>query len=268
MAYASGRCRDHRPARLGPGSTRRRRPAARRRARTRRRRRGARARATGPSSSRWASSASPPALSTSGSTAPSSSPCRWPPGPAPPGRTSSRARWKQPPAKTSSPPLGLLVTATGTTLMPVPAATSWRRRLPVAPPSLSSASEVKDSLAPRPAARSPSGPASAPVFSPSPARWSTSSTRAASPASVATFSPATSTDYAAGHRRRRTRRASSGLSTSRQEQGGPGFLALWWKCPHLGCTVPWRDDLHLRRPGDRRQDKQRLVPLPLPRLHL
>lgn len=25
------------------------------------------------------------------------------------------------------------------------------------------------------------------------------------------------------------------------EQGGPGFLALWWKCPHLGCTVPWRD---------------------------
>jgi cytochrome b6-f complex iron-sulfur subunit len=27
-----------------------------------------------------------------------------------------------------------------------------------------------------------------------------------------------------------------------EEQGGPGFLALWWKCPHLGCTVPWRDD--------------------------
>ena len=24
------------------------------------------------------------------------------------------------------------------------------------------------------------------------------------------------------------------------EQGGPGLLALWWKCPHLGCTVPWR----------------------------
>jgi cytochrome b6-f complex iron-sulfur subunit len=23
------------------------------------------------------------------------------------------------------------------------------------------------------------------------------------------------------------------------EQGGPGFLALWQKCPHLGCTVPW-----------------------------
>ncbi len=23
------------------------------------------------------------------------------------------------------------------------------------------------------------------------------------------------------------------------EQGGPGLLALWRKCPHLGCTVPW-----------------------------
>jgi cytochrome b6-f complex iron-sulfur subunit len=26
-----------------------------------------------------------------------------------------------------------------------------------------------------------------------------------------------------------------------EEQGGPGFMALWWKCPHLGCTVPWRE---------------------------
>lgn len=26
-----------------------------------------------------------------------------------------------------------------------------------------------------------------------------------------------------------------------EEQGGPGFLALWRKCPHLGCTVPWKD---------------------------
>lgn len=24
-----------------------------------------------------------------------------------------------------------------------------------------------------------------------------------------------------------------------EAQGGPGFLALWWRCPHLGCTVPW-----------------------------
>ena len=22
--------------------------------------------------------------------------------------------------------------------------------------------------------------------------------------------------------------------------GGDGLLALWRKCPHLGCTVPWR----------------------------
>jgi cytochrome b6-f complex iron-sulfur subunit len=21
-----------------------------------------------------------------------------------------------------------------------------------------------------------------------------------------------------------------------------GFIALWWKCPHLGCTVPWREN--------------------------
>lgn len=21
-----------------------------------------------------------------------------------------------------------------------------------------------------------------------------------------------------------------------------GLLALWWKCPHLGCTVPWKGD--------------------------
>jgi cytochrome b6-f complex iron-sulfur subunit len=27
-----------------------------------------------------------------------------------------------------------------------------------------------------------------------------------------------------------------------EEEGGPGILALWQKCPHLGCTVPWRAD--------------------------
>ena len=32
------------------------------------------------------------------------------------------------------------------------------------------------------------------------------------------------------------------LSNLTEEQGGPGLLALWWKCPHLGCTVPWKDD--------------------------
>src|SRR3990172_218372 len=26
-----------------------------------------------------------------------------------------------------------------------------------------------------------------------------------------------------------------------EEQGGPGLLALWWKCPPLGGTVPWRE---------------------------
>lgn len=26
-----------------------------------------------------------------------------------------------------------------------------------------------------------------------------------------------------------------------EDQGGPGLLALWWKCPHLGCTVPWKE---------------------------
>jgi len=31
------------------------------------------------------------------------------------------------------------------------------------------------------------------------------------------------------------------LSNLTEEQGGPGLLALWWKCPHLGCTVPWNE---------------------------
>ncbi|HWO73311.1 MAG TPA: Rieske 2Fe-2S domain-containing protein [Dehalococcoidia bacterium] len=33
------------------------------------------------------------------------------------------------------------------------------------------------------------------------------------------------------------------------EQGGPGILALWWKCPHLGCTVPWRPTFTFTDPG-------------------
>jgi cytochrome b6-f complex iron-sulfur subunit len=33
------------------------------------------------------------------------------------------------------------------------------------------------------------------------------------------------------------------------EQGGPGYLALWWKCPHLGCTVPWRSDFNFPDPA-------------------
>ena len=31
------------------------------------------------------------------------------------------------------------------------------------------------------------------------------------------------------------------LANLTEEQSGPGLLALWWKCPHLGCTVPWRE---------------------------
>lgn len=27
-----------------------------------------------------------------------------------------------------------------------------------------------------------------------------------------------------------------------QVGGTGGILALWWKCPHLGCTIPWRPD--------------------------
>ena len=27
-------------------------------------------------------------------------------------------------------------------------------------------------------------------------------------------------------------------------EGPAGLLALWWKCPHLGCTVPWRSDFN------------------------
>ncbi len=33
------------------------------------------------------------------------------------------------------------------------------------------------------------------------------------------------------------------------EQGGDGLLALWWKCPHLGCTVPWRDNFTFTDPN-------------------
>ncbi len=35
-----------------------------------------------------------------------------------------------------------------------------------------------------------------------------------------------------------------------EEQGGPGLLALWWKCPHLGCTVPWREGHTFTDPRD------------------
>ncbi|MDA0256695.1 MAG: Rieske 2Fe-2S domain-containing protein, partial [Chloroflexi bacterium] len=32
--------------------------------------------------------------------------------------------------------------------------------------------------------------------------------------------------------------------------GGEGYLALWRKCPHLGCSVPWRPTFQLREGED------------------
>jgi cytochrome b6-f complex iron-sulfur subunit len=29
-----------------------------------------------------------------------------------------------------------------------------------------------------------------------------------------------------------------------------GLLALWWKCPHLGCTVPWKPDFRVTTDKD------------------
>jgi cytochrome b6-f complex iron-sulfur subunit len=40
-----------------------------------------------------------------------------------------------------------------------------------------------------------------------------------------------------------------------REQGGPGFLALWWKCPHLGCKVPWRSDFTFKEPATGRETR-------------
>jgi cytochrome b6-f complex iron-sulfur subunit len=31
------------------------------------------------------------------------------------------------------------------------------------------------------------------------------------------------------------------IAGDRAEAPG-GLVALWWKCPHLGCTVPWKQD--------------------------
>ena len=40
-----------------------------------------------------------------------------------------------------------------------------------------------------------------------------------------------------------------------EEQGGPGLLALWQKCPHLGCTVPWREDFVFTDPNTGQEKK-------------
>jgi cytochrome b6-f complex iron-sulfur subunit len=34
---------------------------------------------------------------------------------------------------------------------------------------------------------------------------------------------------------------------------GGGLVALWWKCPHLGCTVPWRGDFTSPQDPERRR---------------
>ena len=30
------------------------------------------------------------------------------------------------------------------------------------------------------------------------------------------------------------------------EEGDQGLVALWWKCPHLGCTIPWKSTFRFR----------------------
>ena len=35
--------------------------------------------------------------------------------------------------------------------------------------------------------------------------------------------------------------ANEGRIASDRAATDGGLLALWWKCPHLGCTVPWKD---------------------------
>ena len=50
---------------------------------------------------------------------------------------------------------------------------------------------------------------------------------------VSEFAPGTKTQVSEGR---------FWLVNLTEEQGGPGFLALWWKCPHLGCTVPWKPE--------------------------
>ena len=52
------------------------------------------------------------------------------------------------------------------------------------------------------------------------------------PGTVSTYAPGTKTPIPEGK---------FWLVNLTAEQGGPGFMALWWKCPHLGCTVPWRE---------------------------
>jgi cytochrome b6-f complex iron-sulfur subunit len=67
-----------------------------------------------------------------------------------------------------------------------------------------------------------------------------------SPGTVDQYPAGTKTQYSVGH---------FWLVHLAPEQGGDGFLALWWKCPHLGCTVPWRADFTFADPTTN-QDKK------------
>jgi len=59
------------------------------------------------------------------------------------------------------------------------------------------------------------------------------------PGTIDTYPPGSKTQIPAGK---------FWLVNLTEEQGGPGFLALWWKCPHLGCTVPWRESFVFKDP--------------------
>jgi cytochrome b6-f complex iron-sulfur subunit len=67
-----------------------------------------------------------------------------------------------------------------------------------------------------------------------------------SPGTVDQFAPGTKTPNAEGK---------FWLVNLTAEQGGPGFLALWWKCPHLGCTVPWRETFTFPDPATGVEDR-------------
>lgn len=65
---------------------------------------------------------------------------------------------------------------------------------------------------------------------------------AVSPGNVSDFPPGSKTQFLEGR---------FWLVHLTGEQGGPGILALWQKCPHLGCTVPWREEFVFNDPQTR-----------------
>jgi cytochrome b6-f complex iron-sulfur subunit len=42
-----------------------------------------------------------------------------------------------------------------------------------------------------------------------------------------------------------------GMTSRVDEPSRGGLLALWWKCPHLGCTVPWQDQFVFAAPDEK-----------------